>query len=139
MFTLLLHADEYKDNLCNTDLEIYRNASDSRALKTSYTAIEQKMLVNDASSMRGLKIRPKGFWCDTMPGVKAVSSMGSLGSSASVKDQRIRATAMYTDLKVTGVLRQSSYQASLSTHRLATCNPGHALKYVQRKLSKIKN
>jgi hypothetical protein len=54
---------------------------------------------NDASLMRGVKTRLKGFWCDTMPGTKAVSSMGLPGSSASVKDHSIRATAIYTDLK----------------------------------------
>ena len=50
--------------------------------------------------MRGLKIRLKGFWCDTIPGVKAVSSMGRPGSSESTKDHSTRATAIYIDLKM---------------------------------------
>jgi hypothetical protein len=65
--------------------------------------------------------------------------MGLLGSSASVKDQRIRATAMYTDLKSDGSIETKHFEVTLSTHRLATCNPGHALRYVQRKSSEIKN
>jgi hypothetical protein len=68
--------------------------------------VEEKIGFNDASLMRGLKTRLKGFWCDTMPGTKAVSSMGLPGSSASVKDHSTKAAAIYIDLKVAHALRQ---------------------------------
>jgi|SRR6267154_3905846 len=67
------------------------------------------MLVSKASSMRGLKTMLKGFWCDTTPGVKALTSMGLLGSSASVKDQSTKAAAIYVDLKVADTLRQGTH------------------------------
>lgn len=47
-----------------------------------------------ATSVLGSNIKLNGFWCDTIPGTNAVSSIGRLGSSEILNAQKMVAEAM---------------------------------------------